>query len=42
MATAIPGGTFGQIPPDAERIPAVQALIAARDAYADQLSAAAA
>jgi hypothetical protein len=38
MATAIPGGTFGQVPPDAERIPAMQAL---RDAYADQLSAAA-
>jgi hypothetical protein len=41
MTTAIPGGTFGDVPPDAERIPAMQALIAARDAYADQLSAAA-
>jgi hypothetical protein len=42
MTGAIPRGTFGDVPPDAERIPAMQALIAARDAYADQLSAAAA
>lgn len=37
MTAAIPAGVFGQIPPDATRLPAMHALIAARDAFLDSL-----